>query len=141
MNCIIYKKGSNKIKYFIKDCIKKNNNFIGSNCKIHGVKDYIWDTKWTYDTINPINNKNDIQTGWDKTVDQIIKTNPKHEVKKTTDKEYEEALEFKQKIASLNLDQIEAYVNNNVVSFKEVQDYLKQLTEIVWGISKMMDME
>jgi len=139
MNCIIYQHGSNKIKYFLEDCINKDRDFIGLNCKLYGVKPIHWAVKWTNDIVNPINDEDGKQISWDKTVDQVNETQEKTEIKKITNEEYREAIKFRQKLADLKFNQIDAYIDNNVVSFEEAKDYLKQLSKVVLGIIKMID--
>ena len=72
-NCIIYKKNSNTISYFIKDCTRDNNNYLGSNKKIFGIKPKHFDIKWTNEDIDPIFDKiekNNI-VGWKKKISEI----------------------------------------------------------------------
>lgn len=76
MNCIIYKKNSDEIHYFIRDCIKDGNNYIGTNRKVYGIKSQHFDIKWTDDEIDPIivfdeeEKKNKI-VGWKKNVSEV----------------------------------------------------------------------
>ena len=65
-NCAIYIKGSDEIAYFIRDCIQKGRTFQGSNGSITGVKEYLFDTKWTEDV--PIQ---DEKGNWNKKISDL----------------------------------------------------------------------
>src|SRR3990167_2123933 len=52
-NCAIYIKGTDTITYFIHNCIQSGRNFHGSNGNVTGVKEALFDTKWTNDTSFP----------------------------------------------------------------------------------------
>ena len=139
MNCIIYKHNSNDIQYFVEDCINKDKDYTGSNCKLSGIKPLHWSIKWTEDIVNPINDDKGNQIGWDKTVDQITESQDRVEIKKTSNSEYRTALKFREELAQLDYNQIDKYIDNNVVSFEEAKDYLKKLSKVVLGIIKIMD--
>lgn len=49
MNCAIYKKGSDVITHFVRDCKRVGRDFIGSNKKVVGIKEAVWDYKFTLD--------------------------------------------------------------------------------------------
>lgn len=67
-NCAIYKKGSDAITYFVKDCTQTGRIFTGSNYKIAGVKGHLFDEKWTETVANPVFDGEGKQIGWDKRV-------------------------------------------------------------------------
>jgi len=48
-NCAIFEKGSDRITYFIRDCIQSGRDFRGSNMSVTGVKEHLFDTLWTDD--------------------------------------------------------------------------------------------
>ena len=48
-NCAIYKKGTDEIIYFVENCVQTGRNFKGSNLKLGGVKEELFDTKWSED--------------------------------------------------------------------------------------------
>lgn len=70
-HCAIYPKGSDTITYFVKDCIQEGRNFTGSNMKLTGVKEYLFDTFWTEDIANPVYNEKKELTGYDKKVSEL----------------------------------------------------------------------
>jgi hypothetical protein len=70
LNLVVSQKGSNEIKYFIKNCEVNGNNLIGDNCKVK-LKLTLFDIKWTEDVIEPIFDENNNQTGWSKLLNEI----------------------------------------------------------------------
>jgi len=140
MNIVLYKPGTNIITHFIKNAIKRDNNYIGSNKKLLGHKSE--NHIWTNDIINPIYGKDGEGKGWDKTVDQInIVDDKSFEFKKSTNEEYREALKRRSEIANLTYNQIDKYVENNVTDLPSAKAYLKKLSKVVLGVIKMMDKE
>ena len=139
INCIIFQHNSNNIQYFVKDCINKDKDYIGLNCKLYGIKPLHWSIKWTEDIVNPIYDGDGNQTGWDKTVDQVIESQDKIEIKKTSNSEYRAALKFREELAQLDYNQIETYIDNNVTDLQGAKDYMKKLSKVVLGMIKIMD--
>jgi len=66
-NCVIYKKGTDKIIYFLRDCIQEDRHFRGSNGNISGVKTKHFSEFWTEDIPNQ-----DESGNWDKKVSELI---------------------------------------------------------------------
>jgi hypothetical protein len=71
-NCAIYIKGYDLITYFIRDCIQTGRDFHGSNGSVTGVKEHLFDTFWTDDIVSPICDKEERQTGYDKSIKDLI---------------------------------------------------------------------
>ena len=77
-NVILYTKGSDEVRYFIKDCTQVGNSFIGSNKKIHSASPKIYTVMWTEEIITPVTAtfiKDDVEVckivGWNKKVSEI----------------------------------------------------------------------
>lgn len=70
-NCAIYIKGSDEIIYFLRDCTQDGRNFKGSSGSVTGVKEHLFDAKWTEDVANPIFDEDGKQTGYDKSISDI----------------------------------------------------------------------
>jgi hypothetical protein len=70
-NCAIYIKGTDTIAYFIKDCIQSGRDFRGSNGSVTGVKEHLFDVKWTEDTALPVYDEQGHLTGYDKTISSL----------------------------------------------------------------------
>jgi len=136
MNIILYKNNSDKIEHFIKDCIKKGNNFIGSNKKIYGIKNIEY--KWTNDELNPIIIDGEI-IGWIESVSDINEELEDGEIKPVTETEYREAIKIRKQIADLTYNQIDNYIENNVTDLPSAKLYLKKLSAVVLSIIKMHD--
>jgi len=70
-NCAIHEKGSDSITYFLRDCIQSGRDFRGSNGSVTGVKEHLFDTKWTDDIADPIIDKDGNQIGWNKSIPDL----------------------------------------------------------------------
>jgi len=136
MNLIIYK--NNEIKYFVKDCIKQKNNFLGSNIKLYGIKSIHFDFKWTRDKLNPILENEEI-IGWNKNADEVTEEKENREIKEVTEEDYREAVKIRNELAKLSYNQVDNFVENNVTDLKSAKEYLKKLSKIVLAIIKMQD--
>ena len=53
MNCIVFEIDSEEITYFVKDCLKQDNDFKGSNVKLYGIKPEVWEWKWITAELTP----------------------------------------------------------------------------------------
>ena len=136
MNIILYKNNSDKVEHFIRDCIKRGNNFIGSNKKIYGIKNIEY--KWTNDELNPIIIDGEI-IGWIESVSDINEELEDGEIKPVTETEYREAIKIRKQIADLTYNQIDNYIENNVTDLPSAKLYLKKLSTVVLSIIKMHD--
>ena len=138
MNVIICKKGSDEIVYFVEDCIQDGRNFIGANTKLYGVKEHLFDIKWTDDTVEPILNKEEKQIGWAKTASQIIETEvPGTVILQTTEEEYRRAFEKLTLLSNMNYNQLDTYIDNHVTDLPEAKIYLKKLSKVVLALIKI----
>ena len=70
-NCAIFEKGKDKITHLIIDCVQLGRNFKGSNMKVSGVKEHIFDTKWTEDIAHVILNDQGEIIGYDKKISEL----------------------------------------------------------------------
>ena len=68
-NCAIFGKGSDRITYFIKDCVQTGRDFRGSNMSVTGVKEAVFDVKWTPDIAEAVDK--DGQVSYDKQVSDL----------------------------------------------------------------------
>ena len=143
MNVILYKNGSNEISFFIKDCIKRGNNFYGSNTNIASKR---MEVKWTNDIITPIFNTvkivdKDIENiiGWDKTVDEVKEEPENREIKEVSEQEYREAVKLRKVVSDLTYIELDNYIENNVIDLPSAKTYLKKLSKVVLALSRMVD--
>ena len=70
-NCAIYQKGSDQITYFIRDCIQAGRDFRGSNGSVTGVKEHLFDTKWTEDMAEHIPSPDSSKVLFDRKVSEL----------------------------------------------------------------------
>lgn len=70
-NCAIHEKGSDRITYFIRDCVQTGRDFRGSNGSVTGVKEYLFDAFWTDGIAEPVFNKDGRQIGWNKSIPDL----------------------------------------------------------------------
>lgn len=142
-NCIIFNKKNNKIFCFIKDCIIKNdNNFIGSNCKIYGVKLHLFDYVWTDEEINEVYDQNQKCIGFNKNVNEIRIIENKNRVKNRVDHiKYGKAIETKNIIANMSNQQIEDYIESNVTDLNSAKQILKIFGRVILALSRQIDYE
>ena len=115
-NCIIYQNGSDDVVYFIKDCVRKGNNFTGVNIKLTGIKPLNWSFAWVEDDLKAEFDEDGNMIGWNKTVSECSVSNEKTEVDELTHLEYEEALKQKFALSYETNEDLEAdiYAPDNV---------------------------
>jgi len=70
-HCAIYEKGSDKITYFIQDCVQSGRDYRGSNGSVTGVKEDVFDVLWTETIATPILDETGRITGYDLTVPEL----------------------------------------------------------------------
>ncbi len=134
-NAILYKHGSDEISYFVKDCLRKGNDFIGSNCKLIGIKPSHWAIKWTEDIVNSVGGN------WDKTVSEIYNTNKYFEINKPSESDFRAAVKIREEIAGLTYNQLDNYIDKHVIDLISAKQYLKKLSKAILAITKIMDKE
>jgi hypothetical protein len=132
MHCAIYRKGTDEITHFVRDCVRDGNDFIGTNMKLQGVNPNLWDVKWTEDEA--------VWNGesWDRTVSQLSESQGT-EIAKVTNIQYSEAVRIREELAGLTYSQVETYIMNNVTDLASARTYLIKLSKVVLAIIKIMD--
>jgi hypothetical protein len=139
-NCAIFIKGSNQISSFIRDCVQEENDFLGSNCKLAGVKPQLFDYLWTDDTVTEIVDENGSIT-YDKTVDQLtpLSADDYITITKPTIAEYTNAIQTRKQISNLSYSQVENYIENNVTDLESAKSALKMYGKVILALSKQID--
>lgn len=153
MNAVIYRKGSNEISHFVKDCVRKGNLFIGSNKKV-GVSPRSFDVVWTEDEVssvvtNTILSEDGIllvpeQVSWDKTKkvsDITPATSPPVEKGTVTQREYSEAFKIRQLLDRMTYQDVEEYIESNVTDLPSAKIFLKRLSKVVLALARIVDKE
>jgi hypothetical protein len=138
-NIIIHKKDSEKIVHFIEDCIKKGNSFFGVNKKIIGLNPNIWEYTWVDDTANPILGIDNEIIGWDKNVSDLTPSTDIAEIKPPTRNETKEALKLKKVIDNLSYQELDDYIETNVVDLASAKMFIKTLAKVTLALCKLID--
>ena len=130
MNLIIYPKGSDKIKFFLRNCIKKNNDFYGENSTLRGLNLSIFDFKWTSDTTKPVYGLDGLLIGYDKNVSEMIEGHSGPQMKKPRHNEKFSYLIMRNKIADLSTQDIDKTIDS-INNLSELKIFLKKLVRAV----------
>jgi len=138
MNVVLYSKGSDDIWWFVENCIKTGRNFFGSNVKLAGVSLDLYDFMWTADTASLIQEDPPI---WDKKVSEMTESQDTNEVIVHPASEISEAEKMKALISGLSFQQLDAYIDNNVIDLLSAKEFLKKLAKVTLGVIKIMDRE
>jgi len=138
-NAAIYKTGTNTIKYFIKNCIKRGNDYIGSNKKILGLSD-IFSIKWTNDSVNPIYKDGEI-VGYDKTIFELSESEDNLNINKPNHTDYSYAFRIRKLLNNLTYEEVEMHIDNNITDLLSAKEYLKKLSKVVLALSVIIDGE
>jgi len=142
MNVILYLHDSNKIRHFIRDCVKRGNSYTGSNYRVFGCKPKFYSIIWTEDEVNPILDAESQIIGWDKKVSEIIpSSNSPVEKGNTTPKEYSEAFKIRQLLDKMSYQDVEDYVNLNITDLNSAKSYIIKLSKVVLALARIMDKE
>jgi hypothetical protein len=139
-NCAIFIKGSNQISSFIRDCVQEENDFLGSNCKLTGVKPHLFDYLWTNDDVSETNDE-DGTVIYDKTIDQLspLSTDNQNSISKPSIAEFTNAIQIRKQISNLSYTQVENYIENNVTDLESAKSVLKMYGKVILALSKQID--
>lgn len=143
MNCIICIKGSDKIEHYIENCVQVGNSFQGDNKRVD-LKPHLFDIYWTdekptilYDAVQK--GKKQRVVGFREKAGQLKKKNPpKHRVnrKNLSRQQRIDILERLEDIADLSFADIDQQIDE-LRDFDEAKEYLKKLSKVVLGITKI----
>jgi len=134
-NIIIYLKDSNEISHYVKNAVIEEDNIIGDNIKLYGLKKQLWNFKWTDDEL-----VFDEETGqWNKIVEEVNEIDGRdYETLKFKDRsELKQAMKKMAFISRLSDTQVDNYIDG-LSDITEVKDFLKKITKINIAIIKMM---
>jgi hypothetical protein len=137
MHVVIYEKGTNKIKYFIKDCIRRGKHFVGSNIKVNINLNH-FDVIWTDDTVNPIVNNNEI-VGWDKDVSDLTPSTDITEIKSLSRNEFKAAFKLRKLIDNMSYQELDDYIETNVVDLASAKVFIKTLAKVTLALCKLTE--
>lgn len=140
-NVALYFKGSDEIKYFFINAVRKPNAYIGDNAKIYGSKLDKFSTKWTNDIANPIYDEDGNKIGYDKKISELTEIQEKTEIKAVTKEDYQTALKQRSFIVDLDYEKIERYIDKNINDLASAKEFLKKLSKAVLSLSRIQDKE
>jgi hypothetical protein len=138
MHAVIYRKGTNKIHYVVKNCIRQGRKFVGDNMKV-GVNLKLFDVMWTEDDINPIMNQEDEIVEWDRDVSDLTPSTNITEVIKPTKADFITAMKMRKLIDNLTYQELENYVETNITDLASAKDFLKTLAKVTLALCKIVD--
>lgn len=138
-NVALYFEGSNEIKYFFIDAVRKPNAYVGSNAKISSSKLDKFRAKWTSDIAKPIYDDDNNKIGYDKKVSELTEIQEKTELKSISEEDYRIALKMREFISDLDYDRIEQYIDNSITDLASAKEFLKKLSKVVLALSKIQD--
>ena len=132
MNAAIHKIGSDEITYFVRDCVKRGNNYVGSNKKLVGIKSQHWQVVWTEEDITGSDNN------WSKKVSELNHSSQMVELTKGGPVEYSRAVGIMDFLSTKTYQQVEDYINLNITDLQAAKSYLVDLSKVVLALIKIV---
>lgn len=149
INAALYTEGSNTIDFFIKNAVLFKNKIAGDNAILRGkgFRDGTAKILWTEQDVTPIIDTDENSPTFNEIIgyqegisDLVESTNYKPELNQTlTSDVLIAALEKRHEIAQLTFDQLDTYIETNVVDLASAKDFLKKLAKVVLGQIKISD--
>ena len=140
MNCVIYQHDSDEITYFVRDCIRKGNNFIGDNCRQMGVKPKHFSVKWTEDEVGAVF-EDGLFTGWDKRVSDLTEAEQGEVINPVSRAEYRQAVKYRTAFAAMSHEQIAQFILKNMPGSPALRLFWTDVCQALLSVIKMMDSE
>lgn len=142
MNAVLHIHGSDDIRHFIADCVRKGSLYIGSNCKVGGVKSKFYNVVWTADTTNPIMDSEGEIVGWDKRVSEMNPVaNGEVGLADMDHLEYQEAFKIRKLLDKMSYQDVEDYINTNVVDLNSAKVFMIRQSKVILALAKIIDKE
>jgi phenolic acid decarboxylase len=123
-HCVIYIKSSDEIRYFIRDCIQTGRDFRGSNASVTGVKEHLFDVKWTDDDVEVVKVEEKAVEG------NVDSRTPKFSKKVS---ELKDSLRYQNKVVSNNAD-VNTVTKGFVRDLYSIEDEIKLIREKLSGV-------
>lgn len=129
MNCIIYNPTTNRIRYFLLDCVQSGRNFTGSNGNITlGKRNTAIGIKWTNDIPTPITGDDGDVTGYVETADQLAEAATDRNITAIDRPDLLERLDHLRDMARITDTQIDGRIEL-VTDLAKAKVYLAKLTK------------
>jgi hypothetical protein len=139
MHAIIYEKGTNKIRYVVKNCVKRGRNFVGDNMKVN-INFKHFDIMWTDDgNINPIIGQSGKLVGWDKNVSDLTPSTDIMEIKSLSRDEFKTAFKLRKLIDNMSYQELDNYIETNVVDLASAKVFIKTLAKVTLALCKLTE--
>jgi hypothetical protein len=138
MNVIIYEKGSNKVKHFIKNCVKDKRGYVGDNKRVQ-ISESLFDVVWTEDDLVPTFGAGGEILEWSKQVGEVIPSNEAVIRGSTSQQEYAVAIKIREFISTKSYQQVDNYIETNVTDLASAKVLLKELAKVILALSKIVD--
>lgn len=138
-NLIILYKNTKRIKYFIKDCIQSKNNFDGSNCKIKGLKQHLFDFIWTDDDTEPTYDENEEINGLSKPINDIIQTQDSTKRRNINIFDYVKSIQNRENLSTFDFSDIDKFIDVNIEDLDSTKEVLKVFGRAILALCKEID--
>jgi hypothetical protein len=140
MNAVVYEKGTNNIKHFIHNCVKKGNKLVGDNQSVHINLD-LFDVVWTDEIVTPIMHPVDTKeiVGWDTALSSISPNIETAEIIPPNRNEFKEAIKIRKVIDTMSYQELDNYIENNITDLASAKTFIKTLAKVVLALAKMVD--
>jgi hypothetical protein len=137
MNAVVYQRGTNKVKHFVRNCVKRGNKLVGDNATIL-INARIFDTMWTDEILTPIMSNNEI-VGWDKNVSDLTPSAEVTEIKPPGKAEFIAAMKIRKLVDNLTYQELEDYIENNVTDLASAKEFMKTQSKVILALCKIVD--
>jgi len=144
MNLVIYNEGSDKIGFFIENCVISGSFAKGTNQKVVIDRDkhkYVW----THDTIKPIF-KNKIKRVTGEHGDKVKKTVRvfSHYNKKVSEisEAKEENSDISEKLGHIKkfkFKELDDYIDDSITDLPSAKLFIKEISKVVLALTKLVD--
>jgi len=126
MNAILYQKGSNEIVYFVKDCVKHGNDFIGSNMKLYGCKSF--EVLWTEDEEVKGQKLNKIKSSVSKTERRSINV-----------QEYQASVKIIQLLDDITFTNLEKHIDTSITDLETAKSFIKLMAATLKAVIEIQN--
>ena len=135
-NCAKYIKDLDVIEQFFIDAYKVEVNdetvlIIGGDGSKCSMRLALYAFKWTDDIASPVFDEQGIQIGYDKKVSDLTETADSTSIKQISRSELRLAIKNVEWLQSKTQDQIDIYIEDNVIDLSSAKQFLKMLSKFV----------
>jgi len=147
LNCAIYETATNKIIWFIRDCVRLGLHFSGDvHIRLKNLDDIT--VKWTTDDTQPVveifqlppdfTRTGKRRVGYDKTADQLTDAGSGPEITKLDKPGISDAILKLNDVADMTYSDLTNYINTNVTDLPSAKTYITKLSLAVLALMKVV---